>query len=65
MEKVTYFVYGLKAGEVAAVTPQKFKEMVQVKLELLRGCCMHKGIKKADIEKSIEEFIKKVDAVQF
>jgi len=47
------------------MTPQKFKEMVQIKLELLRGCCMHKGIKKAQIEKSIEKFAEKVESVSF
>ena len=42
------------------MTTEEFKTMVLVKLELLRGCCNVSSIKKSQIEKSIEEFIKKV-----
>lgn len=47
-----------------SMTLDKFKTMVVVKLELLRGCCNTSSIKKSQISKSIEEFINKVTTVE-
>ncbi len=41
-----------------------FKTMVQVKLELLRGCCLYKGISKKKIEESIREFADKIEKIE-
>ena len=45
------------------MTPEEFKTMVLVKLELLRGCCQVSTINKKQIAKSIEDFIKKVEEI--
>lgn len=42
------------------IEKEKFKTMVIVKLEMLRGCCNIKTISKKQIAKSIEEFIEKI-----
>lgn len=42
------------------INKDEFKTMVVVKLEMLRGCCNVKTISKKQIEKSIQEFIKKL-----
>lgn len=45
------------------MSPEQFKTMVIVKLEMLRGCCSVGTISKKQVGKSIEEFIKKIEAM--
>lgn len=46
------------------MTAKQYETMVKVKLELLRGCCNTSSIKKSQIAKSIEEFIRKLDKIE-